>query len=316
MSGKAAPQTDAAVAEWIDWAARTFDSAGLSFGHGTDNAVDEAAWLLAHTAGIDYARPDWPEQFEALLARPLDTVQSERVRTLVAARVQTRKPLAYLLGEAWFAGLRFVVTDDVLVPRSPIAELIAADYQPWVNPAEVTRVLDLCTGSGCIGIATALAWPHAQVTLTDISPAALAVAEENVLRYDLSGRVCVRAGDLLAAVAGERFDLIVTNPPYVDADEMARRTDEFRAEPSLGLAAGPDGLDAARRILAGAAHHLTASGVLVMEVGASDVALQAAFPEVPFTWLELDGEGQGILVMDRDALVAHADALHGVRHAQ
>ena len=238
----------------------------------------------------------------------------ERVRTDVATlarrRIGERIPLAYLLNRAWFCGRAYFVDERVLVPRSPIASLIDARFSPWVNPEKITRVLDLCTGSGCIGIATALALPWARVDATDLSADALTVARQNVQTHQVANQVDLYQGDLFDALPRDsRYDLIVTNPPYVDASEMDARPAEFCAEPELGLAAGDDGLDIARRILVDAARFLRPGGILVMEVGASDDALQAAFPTVPFTWWLSDDWGYGVLIMDREALVAHAQSL-------
>jgi ribosomal protein L3 glutamine methyltransferase len=216
-------------------------------------------------------------------------------------------PAAYLTGEAWFAGLRFVVDPRVLVPRSPIAELIERGYAPWVDPDRVRRLLDLCTGSGCIAIASALALPQAEVHATDLSADALAVAAINRAHHELEGRLQLHQGDLWAGVAG-RFDLIVANPPYVDAAEMAALPAEHRHEPALGFAAGADGLDVALRILREAPAHLAEGGALFCEVGASAAALEARCPRVPFTWLEFERGGDGVFHIGRDELITHAAA--------
>lgn len=285
--------------------ASRFDDAGLVFGHGTESAIDEALWLVASTVGVNYAAADWQAAFQQALDSGLDQALAGRLAALANQRIESRKPLAYLIGEAWFAGLRFFVDESVLVPRSPIAHLIADGFAPWVDAGRVSRVLDLCTGSGCIAIAAALSQPHWQVDASDISRAALAVAERNVQAYDLCDRVRLIESDLFSAPLFARYDLIVSNPPYVDAAEMDARADEFRHEPALGLAAGDDGLDLVRIMLAEAADYLSDDGVLIIEVGVSDEALQREYSAVPFTWLEFEDGSQGVLVIDRNTLLAH-----------
>ncbi|MEM7452115.1 MAG: 50S ribosomal protein L3 N(5)-glutamine methyltransferase [Pseudomonadota bacterium] len=302
----AAAASGAAVLELLT---QCFAAAPLAYGHGTDNAADEAAWLFAAVAGVDYAEADWVDRFEAALAAPAVDLDIARMAALADQRVATRQPLAYLLGEAWFAGLRFEVTADVLVPRSPIAELIAAGYAPWVRPSEVRRVLEIGTGSGCIAIATALALPDAQVDATDVSPGALAVAQRNVARHGVVARVRLVASDLFTSATLGRYDLIVTNPPYVDAGDMASRPAEFRHEPELGLAAGADGLSIVRRLLAEAGSSLEPGGVLICEVGNSAEALQQEYATVPFTWLTFEHGGQGVFALTREQLEEHAPAI-------
>ena len=288
-------------AEWIRWGAERFERAGLHFGHGSDNALDEAAALVLFALELP---PDAPP---ADLAHALDADAQRRVAALLERRIRERTPAAYLTGEAWFAGLRFVVDPRVLVPRSPIAELIERGYAPWVEPDQVRRLLDLCTGSGCIAIASALALPDAEVHATDVSADALAVAAVNRAHHGLEARLQLHHGDLWADAPG-RFDLIVANPPYVDADEMSALPPEHRHEPVLGLAAGVDGLDLALRILREAPAHLAEAGALFCEVGASQAALEARCPRVPFTWLEFERGGDGVFHLTRDDLVAHAAA--------
>ncbi|MEM9058269.1 MAG: 50S ribosomal protein L3 N(5)-glutamine methyltransferase, partial [Pseudomonadota bacterium] len=251
----------------LDVLTQYFAAAPLAYGHGTDNAADEAAWLFAAVARVDYADVDWLARFESALAAPASELDVARLTALAHERVATRQPLAYLLGEAWFAGLPFEVTADVLVPRSPIAELIGVGYAPWVDPSAMRRVLEIGTGSGCIAIATALALPDAQIDASDVSPAALAVARRNVTRHGVGARVRLVESDLFTSASLGRYDLIVTNPPYVDASDMASRPAEFRHEPELGLAAGDDGLSIVRRLLAEAPAHLEPHGVLICEVG-------------------------------------------------
>lgn len=292
------PVTDLhSIRDFIRFGASQFRAAGLRFGHGTDNALDEAAWLVLHTLSLPL---DLPEEWWDSRLTP---AERGRVEAVLRLRVSTRKPAAYITREAWFMGIPFYVDERVLVPRSPIAELIAAEFSPWLESADVHRVLDLCTGSGCIGLATGSVFPEAEIWLADLSPEALAVARRNVRNHGMEDRVRVVQSDVFDGLAtAPRFDLIVSNPPYVDSAEMAELTPEYRHEPSLGLAAGADGLDVVRRILAEAAQHLTDGGVLIVEVGNSQPALEDAFPELPFTWLEFAGGGQGVFLLTREQL--------------
>lgn len=285
------------VRQLIDWGAEQFEQHGLSFGHGTDNALDEAASLVLHALGIGYDQPD-----SILDAIPAD---DGRVRALklLQERIRTRKPAAYLLGQARFAGMPFYVDERVLVPRSPIGELIEARFRPWIDPDRVTRILDLCTGSGCIGIACASAFPAARVDATDISGDALEVARINTDRHGLAARVSLHQADLFDGLTGRQYDIIVTNPPYVPQAELAELATEYRHEPAIGLAAGEDGLDIVIRILQQAADYLRPGGILVVEVGYSMAFLEAAFADVPFTWLDFEYGGEGVFLLDHDQLV-------------
>lgn len=283
----------------IEWGAQRFTAAGLAFEHGTDNAADEAAALVLHTLGISYDQPD------AVLDNAVPAADRARVIELLEQRVATRKPAAYLVNEAWFAGLPFYVDERVLVPRSPIAELIEEGFAPWVDPARIRRVLDLCTGSGCIGIACAWAFPEARVDATDISGAALDVARINVARHGLDGRVRLVESDVFDNLSACVYDIIVSNPPYVSEAEMTQLPDEFMHEPAAGLVAGADGLDIVVRILKDAYRHLAENGILVVEVGYSQDSLVALFPEVPFIWLEFEYGGEGVFLLEAAELAAH-----------
>lgn len=285
------------VASLIEATAERFRAAGLHFGHGTDNARDEAAWLVLHAAGqpLDGSFSDW--------ALVLDEDLVTRIEALAQQRIQRGLPLAYLLGSAWFAGYEFTVTPDVLVPRSPLAELILDGFQPWIDPLSPLRVLDLCTGSGCIAIATALHLPAAVVDAADISPEALAVARQNVRRHGLEQRVRLLESDLFAAIPKHAYDLIVTNPPYVPETSLQDLPPEYRSEPGLGLRSGPDGLDAALAIMLDAPGFLGEYGVLICEVGESEARLAEALPRVPFLWLEFAGGGSGVFLLDRSQLL-------------
>ncbi len=280
------------VRDFIRFGASQFRAAGLSFGHGTDNAFDEAAWLVLHTLHLPLDLP------ESWWASRLSESECTRVVRMLEERIATRRPAAYLTREAWFAGLSFYVDERVLVPRSPLAELIAAGFEPWVGPDTVTRALDLCTGGGCIGIAMARALPDARVDLADVSPEALEVARINIERHQVADQVRAVQADVFDGLdASDRYDLIVSNPPYVDARDMAALPAEYRHEPELGLAAGPDGLDVVRRILAGARRHLAEDGVLIVEVGNSQPAVEQAFPELPLIWLEFEAGGHGVFLI-------------------
>lgn len=279
------------VRDFLRWGASRFNAAGLYFGHGTDNAWDEAAQLVLHALHLPLQ-----DSFRDWLDARLTDPEREAIAGLFERRIQERLPAAYLIGEAWFAGLPFEVDSRVLVPRSPIAELIEAGFEPWLETAP-QRILDLCTGSGCIGIACAYAFAEAQVDLSDISAEALAVAHKNIHNHELEGRVSAHQSDLFANLQGRRYDLIVSNPPYVDASDLAAMPPEYHAEPELGLGSGEDGLYFTRQLLAQAADHLTDNGLLVVEVGNSQPALEQAFPLLPFTWIEFERGGHGVFVL-------------------
>ncbi|KAA0012530.1 50S ribosomal protein L3 N(5)-glutamine methyltransferase [Billgrantia pellis] len=284
----------------LRWAASEFHQAGLSHGHGTDSPWDEAVALTLGALHLP-----WDVDPAVLDARLLP-MERARIVALVRERITTRRPLPYLLGEAFFAGFPFDVDERVLIPRSPIAELVETGFVAWFPEEPPARVLDLCTGSGCIGIATALYLSGGEVDLADISADALAVAKQNIQRHDVGLRVRAVLSDLFAGLAGQRYDLIVSNPPYVDARDLATMPAEYRHEPELALGAGADGLDIVRRILREARDHLTDDGVLIVEVGNSDRHLEAAFPEVPFLWLDFERGGQGVFALTATELDAHA----------
>jgi len=290
------PPVAPTVAELVRYGAGEFERAGLAFGHGTENAVDESAALVFHALGLDHARAE-----EAYQLRP-EAGDVAGVLRLFGERISRRVPAAYLIGRMWFAGLEFEVDERVIVPRSPFAELIAARFEPWIDPARVQRILDIGTGSGCIAIACAKAFPDARVDAVDISPDALAVARRNVVRHGVGDRLELLQGDVFGPVGERRYDLIVSNPPYVSDDEMAVLPQEYRHEPDLALRAGGDGLDVVRRILDGAAARLAPGGAIFVEVGDSDERLAHAYPRLPFTWLEFERGGGGLFVLRREQL--------------
>lgn len=284
------------VADLVRHGAAAFESAGLAYGHGTANAVDEAAALVFHALGLDH------DEAESAYGRRPDAPEVARVLELFDKRIGRRVPAAYLMGRMWFAGLEFEVDERVIVPRSPLAELVLERFEPWVDPDRVRHVLDIGTGSGCIAIACALAFPAARVDAVDISTDALEIAARNVAKHAVGDRVRLLHGDCFAPLAGERYDLIVANPPYVSDAEMAALPQEYLHEPELALRAGPDGLDVVRRILAGAAEHLEDDGVLIVEVGDSDARVNEAYPKLPFTWLEFEHGGGGVFLLRRQDL--------------
>ncbi|MEJ8566831.1 50S ribosomal protein L3 N(5)-glutamine methyltransferase [Elongatibacter sediminis] len=285
--------------EWIERVAQRLENANLHYGHGTACARDEAAWLVRYAAGLPVDSSLASSGSAAPADPELDEEAGRRIERLLTERIDRRVPLAYLTGRAWFAGLEFEVDESVLVPRSPVAELILEGFQPWVPPERLSRALDLCTGSGCIGIAMAVHLPGLRVDASDISAAALEVARRNVQRHGVADRVELIRSDLFAGLAGRRYDLIVTNPPYVPAASLPDLPGEYRAEPALGLESGDDGLDACLRIMLQSPSHLEETGILVCEVGESDERLEHLLPEVPFLWLEFSHGGGGVFVLDR-----------------
>jgi ribosomal protein L3 glutamine methyltransferase len=286
----------------IERCARALRAARVYFGHGTTEARDEAAELVFFVAGL--AHELGPDAYD----RPLNVRQVARIKELLRRRIAERVPLPYLTHRAFFAGLELYVDERVLVPRSPIAELVLQRFAPWVG-GRVRRVLDIGTGSGAIALACATVFPRAQVDAADISVAALQVCRRNVRRLGLAKRVSVLRSDYFSAVAGRRYDIIVSNPPYVGRAEMRTLPPEYRHEPRLGLASGVDGLDSVRAIFAAAQTHLEDEGILVVEVGNSEAALLQAFPRLPFIWPPIAMGGGGVFVLNaRDLDAANWDA--------
>lgn len=283
------------VRDWLRFAVSRFSAGEVYCGHGTDNLWDEAVQLVMQTLHLPMM-----DNVQYLDAR-LTNAERETVLERIERRVNDRVPVPYLTGEAWFMGLPFEVDERVLIPRSPIGEFLLEEGGPWLNGKPVERILDLCSGSGCIGIAAAWQFPDARVDLADISSGARDIAERNIERHGLADRVSAIESDLFSALEGP-YDLILANPPYVDAKDMADLPEEYRHEPELGLAAGADGLVLMERILRQASSYLAPDGVLVGEVGNSQPALEAAFPGLPFTWLAFENGGHGVFVLDAEAL--------------
>lgn len=278
------------LGDWIRFAATQMGQHQVFFGHGFESAWDEAVFLCLRALHLDWDAP--PQVMTGRLLKR----ECAMLWNLIQRRCVERIPTAYLLEESWYFGEAFKVTPDVLIPRSPIAELIEARFEPWLT-REPEMILDLCTGSGCIGIASARVFPDAQVHLSDLSEAAVRLAIDNVDTKDLGWQVSVFQGDLFDALEGQRYDLIVSNPPYVDAEDLESMPEEFHHEPRLGLAAGDDGLDIVRRILKEAPDHLTEEGVLVCEVGNSAAALMEAYPDLPLEWPEFANGGHGVFIV-------------------
>lgn len=273
-----------------------FDRAGLYFGHGTDNAEDEALFLVLHALGWSY------DVAEEALHEALDDDQIAAVEALVAERIASRRPAAYLTGRMWFAGHEFIVDERVLVPRSPLAEIIVNGFQPWIGQRQIHRLLDIGTGSGCIAIAAALVCPEAEVDATDSSTGALAVAACNVRLHGLEARVHLYAADLFPTT-GERYDLIISNPPYVPLESWSALPAEYLAEPRDALVADDDGLACVTRILSGAHSHLAPDGLLIVEVGEIWPEVIAAYPELPFTWIDFQHGGEGVFLLEARELL-------------
>ncbi len=290
------------VRDLLRWGVSRFTESKLHYGHGTDNAFDEVLRLMLNNLHLPIDIGD-----EVLDAR---LTLEERTYLLVVfeTRIRERIPAAYLTGEAWFAGLSFKVDERVIVPRSPIAELVENGFQPWYGDHALERILDLCTGSGCIGIACAHYFPDAEVDLLDLSAEALEVAELNIALHKVGGRVKTIESDLFGALAEtSKYDIIVSNPPYVDERDFSTMPEEFKHEPKMALRGGDDGLSFARGILRGAVDYLNPHGLLVLEVGNSGMALEQQYPQVPFTWVEFERGGHGVCVLTRDELMQYRE---------
>ena len=287
------------VRDCVRFAVSRFAQAGLFFGHGSDSAYDEAVYLILHTLHLPL------DQLDPFLDATLTPSEVHSVLDVLKRRVNERLPAAYLTYEAWLGEHRFYVDDRVIVPRAFIAELLRDQLAPWVtDPDAVSSVLDLCTGSGCLAILAALAFPDARIDAADLSPDALAVARINVSSYELDDQIELMLSDLFAGLRGRTYDLIISNPPYVNAASVAALPAEYRHEPAMALGSGEDGLDATRVILAQAREHLTPHGILIVEIGHNRDVLEAAYPHLPFTWLDTSAGDQHVFLLRRDELPA------------
>lgn len=284
------------VLDWVRWGASKLSASSAFYGHGTDNAWDEALALVMQSLEQDY---QWADKI--LPARLVDD-ERHLLANRFKMRIEDRIPLPYLTHQAWFCGLPFYVDERVLIPRSPIGELIENQFCPWIDVSRVNKVLDLCTGSACIAIACAYHLPECQVDASDISKDALQVAEKNLERHQLSNQLRLIESDLFAAIPQQKYDVIVSNPPYVDQQDMRELPKEYQYEPRLALEAGSDGLDLVENILNNAKHYLSEHGILIVEVGNSQQALINRYPDVPFSWLEFVHGGEGVFLLTQSQL--------------
>jgi ribosomal protein L3 glutamine methyltransferase len=287
----------ATVRDWLRFAVSRFNEAGLHFGHGSASAYDEAAYLILHTLRLPIDRLD------PFLDARLLPEERTRLTDILRQRVEKRVPAAYLTGEAWLQGYRFKVDERVIVPRSFLAPMILEQFQPWLaEPEQVFTALDLCTGSGCLAILLAEAFPEADIDAVDLSEAALEVARANIDDYGFSKRIELIRSDLFGGLAGRQYDLIVSNPPYVDADAMAALPTEYRHEPEMALASGNDGLDAVRAILRAAPAHLQPGGLLAVELGHNRAVLEDAFPDLELMWPDVEWHADTVFLIHREQL--------------
>lgn len=287
------------VRDWLRWAVSRFTEAKLAFGHGTANAWDEAVYLVLHALSLPLDR------LEPFLDAKLTQIERTRLAEILARRIETRVPAAYLTREAWLGEFRFYVDERVIIPRSYIAELLPDGLAPWIpDPAAIHEALDLCTGSGCLAILLAHAYPEADVDAVDLSSDALAVAQRNVADYALHGRINLIRSDLFANLVEKSYDLVISNPPYVTDRAMDALPSEYRHEPAMALAGGEDGLDAVRGIVRDAPRFLNPGGLLVVEVGSGRAAVEAAFPRMPFVWVASPGADDAVFAITREDLVA------------
>lgn len=290
------------IRDFVRYCVSQFEQHAVFFGHGTDNAYDEAIWLVMRALHLPM---DTLEQFWD--AKLTDTEQ-QHIAQLITRRVENRTPTAYLLNEAWLRGYKFYVDERVIVPRSFIAELLEDGFYPWIEyPELVENAADICTGSGCLGVLLADTFPNAQVDVIDISPDAIAVCNINIANYDLQERVTAIQSDMFSALKGKQYDVIISNPPYVDAPSMAQLPQEYRNEPQIALGSGQDGLDHTHTLLREAAHHLTPNGILVVEIGHNRDALLDAYPDIPFVWLEVQSGNQFVFLLTKQDLNALAN---------
>ncbi|MBX3616770.1 50S ribosomal protein L3 N(5)-glutamine methyltransferase [Nitrosomonas sp.] len=296
MFSEAHPQLHT-IRDLLRFAVSQFNKAGLHFGHGSATAFDEAAYLILKTLYLPL------DQLEPFLDARLTATECKQILGILERRVHERIPAAYLTHEAWLGEFSFYVDKRVIIPRSFIAELLQTQLSPWItDPNDVTMALDLCTGSGCLAILLAHAFENVQIDAADLSKDALAVAKKNVQDYGLEHRIELIESDLFSSLKKKRYDLIISNPPYVNAESMQQLPQEYRHEPGSALASGNDGLDATRRILRHAAQHLTEDGILIVEIGHNRDALEQAYPQLPFTWLETSGGDEFVFLLQREQL--------------
>jgi ribosomal protein L3 glutamine methyltransferase len=296
------------IFDMVRWLVSQFNQNEVFFGHGTDNAWDEAFTLVCFALNLPV------EGGKDLYPAKLTTSEKNVIVNYAQKRINDKTPLSYITEQAWYFGLPFYVDERVLVPRSPIGELIQNQFEPWVDVSKVHRALDLCTGSGCIAISMAYALPHAEIDAVDISRDALDVAEINIENHGLLNQVIPIQSDVFDGIKGQQYDLIVSNPPYVDKEDMDALPDEFKQEPELGLAAGYDGLDIVRRMLVQAPEFLNDGGVMIVEVGNSQVHMPIVYPNVPFTWLSFENGGDGVFLITKQELLDHRDEFLGAYH--
>lgn len=294
------------IRDFIRWGSSEFLRNELCFGHGFVNAFDESRYLILHVLALPYDCPD--TCFDAVLTLP----ERELVIDILQLRVSSRRPAAYITRESWFCGLKFYVDERVLVPRSPMAELISNHFEPWTNSGRVERILDLCTGSGCIAIASKYHFPAAEVCASDVSAEALEVAALNLEQHDLSDQVTLYESNLFDSIPAQSFDVIVSNPPYVDAEDMSALSDEFHCEPAIGLGAGNDGLLLVDRILARAGEYLSDHGVIFIELGNSQAALEARYDFLPMNWIEFEFGGSGVCAIHAQDLQQQQTAIAAI----
>jgi len=286
------------IRDWLRYAVSRFEEAGVFFGHGTQNSYDEAVWLVM--AALHLPHNTLENFFDAVITE----AERRKLAQLIERRATERVPTAYLVREAWLGDFRFYVDERVIVPRSFIAELLREQLAPWIeHPEEVTAVADICTGSGCLAVLAAHAFPNAEVDAVDISDNALAVARRNVADYGLENQVNPIKSDMLTALAGQQYDVILSNPPYVDATSMEALPQEYRHEPGLALASGNDGLEHTHTLISEAVSHLHPGGLLIVEIGHNRDVLEAAYPHLPFTWLEVSGGDEYVFLLTREQLV-------------
>lgn len=284
------------LGDYLNWASEYFGQQDLYYGHGTDNPWDEAVMLVLYVLKLP------GENDRSMLAKQLQPEQRVELIKLAKKRVADRLPVPYITGEAWFAGERYIVNPSVLIPRSPMAETIGTHFQPWLGKIQPKRILDMCTGSGCLAIFAAKEFPEAQVDAVDISPPALDVARQNILLHNCADRVNAIESDLFSELSGRKYDIIISNPPYVSAEEMSDLPVEYTHEPELALASGDDGLDLSIQIIREAKQYLTDDGLLFVEVGNSWPTLVEHYPQIPFTWLEFEYGGEGVFMLTAEQL--------------